>query len=301
MSDTHPPETGIVHLQSGEAPFVPCDASIEAATLRAAVTDGYIDAIESGRIYGWAWDRNDPGRRVEIDVYHAGQLLETIRADRFRADLKGLNQLVELPDEGDGRHAFAWDIPAALRGAHPAAFHLCFHGTSVALARSIRVAQAEAVASDPDQTVNTIVLALSQRIAGIEQTVARAMQLGLLLQHERQQESKPESLLPHLGKGFQVWAGKIAGHIDSQLGQKTASLHEGLGETARATATAIAQMEGFLVRTDEALKRSVRQEDLIGLHARIQKTMWVLVGTAFAAGFFGAAVAVWLLGRSASV
>jgi len=301
MSDTHPPDPGPVRLQSGEAVFATADAAIDATTLQAVITDGHIDAIESGRIYGWAWDRCDPDRRVAIDVYHAGQFLETIRADRYRADLKGLNQLVERSGEGDGKHAFAWDIPAELRSAHPAAFHLCFHGTSVALARSIRVAQAEAVVSDPDHTVNTIVLALSQRIAGIEQTVARAMQLGLLLQQERQQDSKPESLLPHLGKGFQVWAGKIAGHIDNQLGQKTASLHEGLGETARATAAAIAQMEGFLVRTDEALKRTVRQDDLVALHARLQKTVWVLVGAAFAAGFLGAAVAVWLLGRAASV
>ncbi|WP_448192683.1 hypothetical protein [Azospirillum sp. sgz301742] len=305
MSEPHPPDTEPVRLQSGApVPWAGDPASgpaPDASIWRAATMDGLIDAIESGRIYGWAWDRRDPDHRVQIDVYHAGQLLETIGADRFRADLTGLNQLAGLSEDGDGKHAFAWDIPATLRHAHPAAFHLCFHGTSVPLGRSVRVAQAEAVASDPDQTVNSIVLALAQRITGIEQTVTQAMQLGLLLQHELQKGNTPERLLPHLGKGFQVWAGKIAGHIDNRLGERTASLHEGLGETARATAAAIAQMEGFLVRTDEALKRMVRQDDLAGLHAKMQKTLWVVVGAAFAAGVLGAGVAAWLLGRAASL
>lgn len=301
MSEPHPPDTEAARRHSGEPVFASADPATDAAALRAATIDGHIDAIESGRIYGWAWDRSEPDRRVAIDLYYAGRLLETIRADRFRADLTGLNQLAGMDEEGDGRHAFAWDIPADLRGAHPAAFHLCFHGTTVPLARSVRVAQAEATASDPDQTVNTIVLALAQRIAGIEATVTQAMQLGILLQHELQRGNTPERLLPQLGKGFQVWAGKIAGHIDNRLGEKTASLHEGLDETARATAAAIAQMEGFLVRTDEALKRMVRQDDLAGLHATMRKTLWMMVGAAFAAGVLGAAVAVWLLGRAASL
>ncbi|MBP2300902.1 hypothetical protein [Azospirillum picis] len=271
--------------------------ALDAAAWRAATLDGVIDAIEAGRIYGWAWDRSEPGRRVLIDIYHAGQLIETVTADRFRDDLVGLNRLAGIEADGDGRHAFAWDLPVELRSAHPAGFHLCFHGTSVALPRSLRVAQAEAVASDPHQALTAVVLALAQRIAGVEASVTQSVQLGLLLQQELQQGRAPDPLLPHLGKGFRLWAGKITGHLDGRLAERTDGLHARLAETAEATAGAIAQMEGFLLRTDEALKHTVRRDDLALLQGRLRRELARLAVVALAAGFLGAAAGVWLFGR----
>lgn len=297
MSESFPPERESKPFPA--APSVADAGTIDEETVRAMMAEGVVDAIESGRIYGWAWDRGEPDRRIMIDVYHAGRLLETVCADRFRDDLKRLNLLAGFEEEGDGRHAFAWDIPLDLRSSHPAAFHLCFHGTHVPLERSTRVAQAEAVASDANQVLGNVALALAQRLASVEATVAKALHLNMLLQHELQQGNKAEHLIPHLGKGFRMWAGKIAGHFDERLGEKTASLHEGLGETARATATAIAEMEGFLVRTDEALKRTVRRDDLLDLHRRIRQAMWMTVAAAFAAGVVGAGIGVWTFAQLA--
>ena len=290
-------------VATAEAVAAPLEAAtldaeaLDAAAWRAATLDGVIDAIEAGRIYGWAWDRSDPDRRVLIDVYHAGQLVETVCADRFRDDLVGLNRLAGLDGDGDGRHAFAWDLPAELRNAHPAGFHLCFHATSVALPRSARVAQAEAVASDPHQALTAVVLALAQRIAGVEASVTQSVQLGLLLQQELQQNRSPDPVLPHLGKGFRLWAGKITGHLDHRLTERTDGLHARLAETAEATTGAIAQMEGFLLRTDEALKHTVRRDDLAALQSRLRRELLRLAMVALAAGFLGAAAGVWLFGR----
>jgi hypothetical protein len=61
--------------------------------------EGYLDAVESGQVFGWAWDRLNPADRLQIEVRVEGQVSAIAIADRARRDLVdgGI---------GDGAHAF---------------------------------------------------------------------------------------------------------------------------------------------------------------------------------------------------
>lgn len=70
--------------------------------------EGQIDAVQDGRIYGWAWDRSHPADRLHVEVRlerEGGEALSlgATVADRPRADLAGSGI-------GDGSHAFEADI-----------------------------------------------------------------------------------------------------------------------------------------------------------------------------------------------
>jgi hypothetical protein len=72
-------------------------AQAEAATILSVA--GYIDAVTGNRVFGWAWDREQPDARIAIRVRHKGEVIATIAADRPREDLVA-NRV------GDGAHAF---------------------------------------------------------------------------------------------------------------------------------------------------------------------------------------------------
>lgn len=60
---------------------------------------GYVDAIMSGRAFGWAWDAEHPSARIAIRLESEGTVVGEGLADRLRVDLKS-NGI------GDGAHAF---------------------------------------------------------------------------------------------------------------------------------------------------------------------------------------------------
>jgi hypothetical protein len=66
---------------------------------------GYIDAIEPDRIYGWAWNSGDASERLIIEVRQGEQLIVRLAADQPRPDLVA-NGI------GDGRYAFVANIAA---------------------------------------------------------------------------------------------------------------------------------------------------------------------------------------------
>ncbi|MBL8710525.1 MAG: hypothetical protein JNL25_15120 [Rhodospirillaceae bacterium] len=66
---------------------------------------GYIDAIEPDRIYGWAWNSGDPSERLAVEIRQGEQLIVRLEANHPRPDLVA-NGI------GDGRYAFVADIPA---------------------------------------------------------------------------------------------------------------------------------------------------------------------------------------------
>jgi hypothetical protein len=78
------------------APTAPGDAPIE---LR-----GRVDAVDEGRIYGWAWNPAEPAGRIEVQVFRDDTPLATVIADKPRIDLKR-NGI------GDGGHAFDLELP----------------------------------------------------------------------------------------------------------------------------------------------------------------------------------------------
>ncbi|KAA0687734.1 hypothetical protein [Azospirillum brasilense] len=85
-----------------------------AAEPAASVIEGRVDAVQAGRIYGWAWDRSYPTDRLAVEFRAEmpdghSVVLGRALADRPREDLVGGNF-------GDGHHAFETDvaIPAGL-------------------------------------------------------------------------------------------------------------------------------------------------------------------------------------------
>ncbi|MBS3651563.1 hypothetical protein KEU06_23375 [Pseudaminobacter sp. 19-2017] len=74
--------------------------------------NGRVDAIDQGRVFGWAFDPAEPQRRVAIRVILDGKTVAEAAADRDRPDLRR-NGI------GDGKHAFeiALPEPAASRAS----------------------------------------------------------------------------------------------------------------------------------------------------------------------------------------
>ena len=66
--------------------------------------NGRVDAIDQGRVFGWAFDPAEPQRRVAIRVILDGETVAEAAADRDRPDLlrNGI---------GDGKHAFEITLP----------------------------------------------------------------------------------------------------------------------------------------------------------------------------------------------
>jgi len=65
---------------------------------------GRIDGCDGRRVWGWAQDLAYPNAPVCLDVVVEGVVVGLVYADRHRGDL-------ERAGIGDGRHAFAFDLP----------------------------------------------------------------------------------------------------------------------------------------------------------------------------------------------
>lgn len=70
---------------------------------------GRVDAVEDGRIFGWAWLPARPAERLEVKIFAGEELLAAVPADKARVDLRR-NGI------GDGAHAFDLEIPANFVG-----------------------------------------------------------------------------------------------------------------------------------------------------------------------------------------
>lgn len=138
-----------------------------AGTLGVIGLQGHIDAIESGRVYGWAWDPERPKERVVVDIYFKENLIQSVVADRFRQDLVDVRV-------GDGSHAFVFDLPSDARQADSAAIAVYFSETQVPLSRGGR-SMLPVLESDVDPTT-----LLSDRLDRVEasiQQMFRAMHI----------------------------------------------------------------------------------------------------------------------------
>ena len=71
----------------------------------AAHIQGYIDAIEPDRLFGWAWNTTDPSERLTIEIRQGDELIVKLEANQPRPDLVA-NGI------GDGRYACVAYIPA---------------------------------------------------------------------------------------------------------------------------------------------------------------------------------------------
>jgi len=83
------------------AEAIPLQQKPKAADVPLGLT-GRVDAIDNGRLYGWAFDRSQPSARMQIVVSLGQQKIAEATADKLRSDLR-------RNGVGDGQHAF--DIP----------------------------------------------------------------------------------------------------------------------------------------------------------------------------------------------
>lgn len=65
---------------------------------------GYLDGIFNDCIIGWVFDRNNPNKRIVVNIYIDDKKVGEIEASMYRLDL-------EKNGIGDGRHGFNFKIP----------------------------------------------------------------------------------------------------------------------------------------------------------------------------------------------
>jgi hypothetical protein len=70
--------------------------------------EGAHDVTNCDEIIGWAWDANNPGQPVQVEVYSDGKVVATAAADEFRQDLLDVGK-------GNGRHGFTMAVPDVLK------------------------------------------------------------------------------------------------------------------------------------------------------------------------------------------
>jgi hypothetical protein len=69
---------------------------------------GHVDEISRYRVAGWAMDTDDPATPVEIQILVPGVRRVSVRADKFRDDLK--TNLVRHHPGATGQHGFAFEL-----------------------------------------------------------------------------------------------------------------------------------------------------------------------------------------------
>lgn len=84
------------------------DPAPAAEAPQGAAIVGHIDALQGGRVFGWGWDGNHPGDRLEVELRLERDggppvTLARVLADRPRPDLEG-------GGIGDGAHAFEAEL-----------------------------------------------------------------------------------------------------------------------------------------------------------------------------------------------
>lgn len=179
--------------------------------LAAVTLQGFIDAIERGVVYGWAWNPRQPMERVDVEILHGETQLTTVRADLFRDDLVDL-------EIGDGQHAFEYTLPEELIGRiDPAEIEVRFAGSEVPLPRMQVRPQRRDRPDGPPRPDAEMIASLQERIAMQERVIADMSNLlrGLverlqdLSPHEEKLDSTPqaESLSAAIGNQTKILQG----------------------------------------------------------------------------------------------
>lgn len=158
-------------------------ATVEVLPRPANRLEGYVDAIEDGRVYGWAWDRLNPSDRLTIEVFRDGMTVASLTADRVRSDLAA-------GGIGDGGHSFevqAGDGPITVVAVSPQ------NGERIEL--KLRGPEDEAAASAAllRKMAGTIEAFAGNRTTGLEDILARVEATQANLQ--RQMDSMDVFLL----------------------------------------------------------------------------------------------------------
>ncbi|MBP2230840.1 hypothetical protein J2847_004149 [Azospirillum agricola] len=212
----------------------PADTPATDPVVIAAAIEGHIDAVQEGRVFGWAWDRAHPDDRLEVELRlerdgGAPLVLGRVLADRPRADLAA-NGI------GDGGHAFEAET-ALPEDGDPRRVVAVIRSPSTGAVETFRQPDAE------EQRLDRLLAPHLQRIAERIDSVRR---------DQRQLAAAQQGvgrLLRDLNEG--IAADRATG---AQAGHAQADRQEALAEAVRELTERIGGLEVFLVRMDSTLR-----------------------------------------------
>ena len=89
-----------------------------------AVFEGFHDSADCTKIFGWAWDSNQPNSAISVDIYDGTTKIATVLANEFRSD---------LTSKGNGFHAFNFTTPSSLKNGQSHSITIKFAGSNLQL------------------------------------------------------------------------------------------------------------------------------------------------------------------------
>jgi hypothetical protein len=92
---------------------------------------GFDDGGTCQTIGGWAWDPNQPGVPVTVDIYDGATLIGSVVADQYRWDVYGAGY-------GTGYYGYTMAVPPQLKDNRPHTVNTRYSGTSIGLINSGR-------------------------------------------------------------------------------------------------------------------------------------------------------------------
>ncbi len=210
------------------------DPAPAAEAPQGAAIVGHIDALQGGRVFGWGWDGNHPGDRLEVELRLERDggppvTLARVLADRPRADLEG-------GGIGDGAHAFEAELTLP-EGADPSRV--------VAVVRSPSTGETATFAqpNPEDQRLDRLLGPHLQRIGE---------RIDALRRDQRQLAAAQQALgrlLRDAGEGVTALRGE-ATRLDTAQAERT----DALAATLQELTERVGGLEVFLMRMDQTLR-----------------------------------------------
>jgi len=117
---------GLANLLIGKSVAEALLVSAVAAGFYVSMTNpslrGWLDHADAQTISGWAVDDDNPGRRVEVQLFIDDQFIEQRAATDFRPDVRQAGRAA------DDWHGFVFKSPALPSGQHEARVYLLHRG-----------------------------------------------------------------------------------------------------------------------------------------------------------------------------
>ena len=213
---------------------------------------GYVDAIVSGRIYGWAWDASQPDRSVTVEVRDGDRVLGTVEADRFREDLRNLGL-------GNGRHAFEFELPDGMRDAASAKLKIVYQESGAELPRNGQLTFSSAAGAEKDAAAADRDREASPDLRLVEENLTK---LANLMVSMHGQLSEQRAMLNALRE-----ARPAAPAASAEVEAGFAGINQRLDRLAVAMTTT----ESFLLRSDERLRQMWESNDASDLEGALRR------------------------------
>ncbi|MBI2254618.1 MAG: hypothetical protein HYU58_08375 [Proteobacteria bacterium] len=202
---------------------------------------GYVDAVEPDRIYGWAWNIADPSERLSIEIRQNEQLIVRLEANQPRPDLVS-NGI------GDGRYAFVANIPA--------------------IAEIDRASPLTVLAMTGDGTTS---VELKRQAGAATPTAVSAVVLGEIRARDQRLQGQLKQL---------VSVAKERGGLDQSLNERIAQSLDKLDTSLPALDHRLEAMEVFQLRFDTLLQGIDKRLAVVEQRSQQRKPLllWVWAG-----------------------